>query len=287
MNFITGYTGMLNLGSAGFMAIGAYSYAIFTCDIYPFQFNFFQGCLIAILFGAISGYFIWLPVIRLSGDYLAIVTLGFGEIVKDVIRNLDIVTKGAQGINPLPPPVFLNIVFDAASYRPWYYLVLTTLFLLILLNNLLYHSFIGRRWIALREDELASKCMGNNTSLDKLASFCLGSAISALAGAIWASFLGSSGEPGNYDFQISVVALCIVIIGGLGSISGAILGAFVVVGFNSIILEKISSYLLQSGIIDSSSVFLSPSNWKYMIFGFLLILMMRYRPEGFLSRVAK
>lgn len=285
LNFVIGYTGMLHLGAAGVMAIGAYAFAIATCDIYPFQLNFWGGCLVSIIFGAIAGFFLWLPVIRLSGDYLAIVTLGFGEIVQALLRNLDIITKGTQGINPLPEPVVFSYHFERSYYLPWYYLFLTILFAFILFNDFIAKSKLGRKWLALREDELASKCMGNNTANNKLSALSLGSAVSALAGALWASYLGSSGEPSNYDFQISVIALCIIIMGGINNIGGVLIGALVVIGFNSILLVKLSSYLAKNNLIDSSSVFLSPGNWKYFIFGMLLILMVRRRKaESFAGR---
>ncbi len=284
LNFVIGYTGMLHLGAAGVMAIGAYAFAIATCDIYPFQFSFWGGCLVAIIFGIFSGFFLWLPVIRLSGDYLAIVTLGFGEIVQALLRNLDVITKGTQGINPLPEPQIFFYHFDHSSYLPWYYLFLTILFLFILFNDFIAKSKLGRKWLALREDELASKCMGNNTANNKLSALCLSSAVSALAGALWASYLGSSGEPSNYDFQISVIALCIIIVGGINNIGGVVIGAIIVIGFNSILLVKLSSYLAKNNLIDSSNVFLSPGNWKYFIFGLLLVLMLRYRPEGFAQK---
>lgn len=136
--------------------------------------------------------------------------------------------------------------------------------------------------MAVREDQLAASCMGLSPSKVKLSAFAFGSALCALAGALWASFLGSSGEPGNYDFQVSIIALCVVIVGGLGSIAGVLLGAVVMIGFNSIVLVKISDALARAGIGASGSVYLSPNNWKYMIFGLALVLMMRYRPEGLL-----
>ena len=124
--------------------------------------------------------------------------------------------------------------------------------------------------------------MGINPMKMKLLAFSLGAAQCSLAGALWASFLGSSGEPGNYDFQVSILALCIVIIGGMGSIGGVLLGALVIVGFNSIVLETLTNFLKAHQLISSSNVFAAPGNWKYMLYGLALILMMRFRPEGLL-----
>lgn len=271
LNILTGFTGILNLGVAAFMAVGAYSYAILTCDIYPFQFRFWGATGLTLIIGLVAGLALGLPTIRLRGDYLAIVTLGFGEIVQDSLKNMDVITKGTQGINPLPAPPFSA-----------YYLFLGALALVVLLNRNLQRSRVGRAWIAIREDELAASCMGINPMKMKLLAFSLGAAQCALAGALWASYLGSSGEPGNYDFQISIIALCIVIVGGMGNIAGVLLGALVVMGFNSIVLETVTNFLKAHQLISSTNVFTAPGNWKYMLFGLALILMMRFRPEGLL-----
>ena len=288
LNILTGFTGILNLGVAAFMAVGAYSYAILTCDIYPFQLGFWGATGLTILTGLTVGLLLGLPTIRLRGDYLAIVTLGFGEIVQDVFKNLDVITKGTQGINPLPSPALFGYAFRQEQYQPWYYLFLAFLALVVLLNRNLHISRIGRAWISIREDELAASCMGINPMKVKLLAFALGAAQCSLAGALWASYLGSSGEPGNYDFQVSVLALCIVIVGGMGSIGGVLLGALVVTGFNSIVLENVTNFLKAHQLISSENVFTAPGNWKYMLFGLALILMMRFKPEGLLpSRQVK
>lgn len=282
LNILTGFTGQLNLGVAAFMAVGAYSYAILTCDIYPFRLGFWSATALTVFVGLTVGLFLGLPTIRLRGDYLAIVTLGFGEIVEDVLKNLDSITKGTQGINPLPSPSWFGYHFRAETYQPWYYLFLGFLAVLVLLNRNLQRSRVGRAWISIREDELASSCMGVNPMKMKLLAFALGAAQCSLAGALWASYLGSSGEPGNYDFQVSIIALCIVIVGGMGNVGGVLLGALVIMGFNSIVLETVTNFLKAHQIISSSNVFTSPGSWKYMLYGLALILMMRFRPEGLL-----
>ena len=288
LNVLVGYTGLLNLGVAAFMAIGAYSYGILTCEIYPFQLGFWLASATTIVIGTLAGVILGLPAIRLHGDYLAIVTLGFGEIVQDTLRNLDTITKGTQGINPLPPPTFFGIDFQGESYWPWYYLLLAILTVIVIVVHNLERSRIGRGWIAVREDELAAGCMGINPVKTKLLAFALGAALCSLAGALWASYLGSTGEPGNYDFQVSVIVLCIVMVGGMGSILGVLVGAFVMVGFNSIVLAKISDALSKRGILSGENVFSVPGNWKYLIFGLALVLIVRYRPEGLIpSRVVK
>jgi branched-chain amino acid transport system permease protein len=280
LNVVTGYTGLLNLGAAGFMALGAYCYAILTCDIYPFQFGFWSGVALTTAFGLVPGLLLGLPTLRLRGDYLAIVTLGFGEIVQDCLRNLEVITKGTQGINPLPYPTIFGYAFTADNYLPWYYLLLFFLVMLAAIVLNVEHSRVGREWMAVREDELAATCMGINSTRTKLIAFSLGAALCSFAGALWASYLGSSGEPGNYDFQISVIVLCIVIVGGMGSVFGVMIGSLVMIGFNSIVLVKLSSFLVSSGAISGDSVITTPNNWKYTVFGLALILTMRYRPHG-------
>lgn len=282
LNIVVGFTGLLNLGVAAFMAIGAFTYSILTCDIYPFQFPFLLAVLITMLISTISGIILGLPTIRLKGDYLAIVTLGFGEIIQDSLRNLEVITKGTQGINPIPSPSFLGLALTPESNTGWYYFFFVILILAVVFTRSLERSRIGRSFIAIREDELAARCMGVKATNLKLISFACGACLAGLAGALWALQLGSSGEPGNYDFQVSILALCIVIVGGLGSIRGVLLGALVMVGFNSIILSGISQYLGSIGFESTDNVLLSPNNWKYAVFGLALIVMMRYRPEGIL-----
>ena len=280
LNVVTGFTGLLNLGVAAFMAIGAYTYGILTCDIYPFQLGFWPALGVTMCAGAVAGFVIGLPTLRLRGDYLAIVTLGLGEITQDVLRNLDSITKGTQGINPLPYPNVFGQTLNPEKYIPLYYLLLAILAFVVLIIRNIEKSRIGRSWIALREDELAASCMGVNPVRAKLSAFAVCAALCSLSGALWASYLGSTGEPGNYDFQISILALCMVIVGGMGNMAGVLVGAILMVGFNSIFLVKLSAFLVAQGGDTNSSVYMSPNNWKYMVFGLALILTMRFRPEG-------
>jgi branched-chain amino acid transport system permease protein len=279
LNVIVGYTGLLHLGVAAFMAIGVYAYAILTCSIYPFQINFWGALLLAPVVGVIAGVLLGAPTLRLRGDYLAIVTLGFGEITQDVLKNLDAITKGTQGINPLPPPQLPGYTLDAATYQTWYYLYLAILVLMIFVVRNLENSRLGRQWISIREDELAATCMGINTTRAKLISFAITAAICALAGVLYASKLETTAEPTTYDFNVSITVLCILIVGGMGSIRGVLMGTAIVMGFD-IVLKKLTEAMQQAGLSDSSNVFLTPSNWKYLAFGTALVLMMRFRPEG-------
>ncbi len=281
LNIVVGFTGLLNLGSAAFMAIGAYAFSVVTCPVHPFQIGFWAGLAVATAVGALTGLVLGLPTLRLRGDYLAIVTLGFGEIVQDVLKNLDAITKGTQGLNPVPPPTLGGYAFSTTSYVPWYYLLLALLGGAVWLCANLRRSRTGRTWVAVREDELAARACGIPVVRAKLLAFSLGAALCAAGGALWASLHGTSIEPGFYDFQLSVVVLCIVIVGGLGSIPGVLLGAVIMIGFNSIVLTKLTDLLARHGA-TSANVLAAPGNWKYLVFGLALILMMRHRPEGLL-----
>jgi branched-chain amino acid transport system permease protein len=282
LNIVAGYTGLLNLGTAAFMAIGAYTFAICTVPIYPFQLGFWAGLGAAIIVGAVAGTLLALPAMRLRGDYLAIVTLGFGEIITDVLKNLSAITKGTQGLNPVAAPTLPGISFTISDYQPWYYLYFALLLLAMWLCHNLRYSRLGRQWIAVRDDELAAQAMGISPARTKLIAFACGSGLCAAGGALFASLNGTSIEPSFYDFQQSVVILCIVLVGGMGSMYGVLLGALIMVGFNSIILVKLTDWVMRNGWAGDN-VLATPSNWKFMIFGLALIIMMRLRPQGLLS----
>ncbi len=280
LNIVVGWTGLLHLGIAAFMAIGAYAFGILTCEIYPFQVGFWWGVILAGLIGAFAGWLLGAPTLRLRGDYLAIVTLGFGEIVQDALKNLEIITKGTQGINPLPAPTFPGFVMSAEHPFPWFYLYLGILAVIVFLCRNLEFSRLGRQLFAVREDELAARCMAISPDKAKLKAFAFGAALAAVAGALSASLLSSTGEPSNYDFQISILALCIVIVGGIGSITGVLVGAIVMVGLNNVVLPQATQALQRHGVDSTANVLSSPDNYKYMLFGLALVLMMRYRPDG-------
>ena len=279
LNVVVGYTGLLHLGVAAFMAIGVYAYAISACSIYPFQIGFWGALIVAPLVGLVAGLLLGSPTLRLRGDYLAIVTLGFGEIVQDVLRNLDPITQGTQGINPLPPPSFFGRPLPSTTYQGWYYLYLAILIAVVLIVRNLEKSRLGRQWVSVREDELAAGCMGINATRAKLSAFMICAAICALAGVLYASKLETTAEPTQYDFMVSITVLCILIVGGMGSIRGVLFGAAIVMGFD-IFLKKATEAMQQAGLSGSDSVFLTPSNWKFLFFGLALVIMMRFRPLG-------
>ena len=282
LNVVTGFTGLLHLGMAAFMAIGAYAFAISTCDIYPFQLGFWPALGVTAVVGALAGFLLGAPTLGLRGDYLAIVTLGFGEIVQDVMKNLDAITKGTQGINPLPPPTLPLVGEFGTDERPWYWLFLALLVLAVKACRNLERSRTGRSWLAVREDQLAASCMGIAPIPVKMYAFATGAALAAIAGGLWASLYQSTGEPGNYDFQVSILALCIVIVGGMGSIDGVLVGALAMIGVANIALPKLAAWLQAQGVVNPSNVLGSPNNWKYLVFGVVLMVMMRVRPDGLL-----
>jgi branched-chain amino acid transport system permease protein len=282
----TGFTGLLHLGVCAFIAIGTYAFSILTCPIYPFQLPWSVAVTLAMGMGAGMGGLLAIPTIRLRGDYLAIVTLGFGEIVQDVLRNVDSVTKGSQGINPLAGPNLFGFQFSGETPVAWYYLIVAFIALTMVVLDRIIQSPLGRTWKALRDDELAASCMGIDPVSTKLTTFAISAALCALAGALSASMLGSSGEPSNYDFQVSIMALSMVIVGGLGSIPGAVIGAILMGGINSIVLAKLADTLTTLGG-SHSNVLLVPGNWKYLIFGIALVLMMRFKSSGLLPPITR
>lgn len=281
LHIVTGNTGGLHLGVAGFMAIGGYSFAILASPVYPFQLPWGVALLGSAAMGGLFGLFLGIPVLRLRGDYFAIVSLGFGEIVQDLLRNMEPLTKGALGINPISGPAFFESGWGASIGKiGWFYLLYVILLLCLVVVLRIERSSVGRSWAALRDDELAARCMGILVSRSKVYAMVLGSALCGMAGGLWVSYLGASGEPGNYDLQISVVVLCGLILGGIGNVWGAVVGVFVMVGFNSLVLTRLTALLTEAGFVSSGNVMASPMNWKYFIFGMALIILMRFRPEG-------
>jgi branched-chain amino acid transport system permease protein len=302
LNVAVGYAGLLQLGIAAFFAIGAYITGILTVNSYPFQVGFTAALGASIIGVAATGLILGAPSLRLRGDYLAIVTLGFGEIVKSVLINLEEITAGTRGLNPIPPPHLPPWFMDqlgkinvgpswTLDYRLFYYLALVLLFLTVAMLHNLELSRLGRSWVALREDELAASCMGINTTRIKLSAFAVSAGLAGMAGCLYATKLQSTADPNAYGFNLSITMLCCVILGGLGSIRGTLLGVFVLMGFDKIVSPAIDTAIqdwLQDVQAAGTNVpqwadrLLSFSNWRLMIFGLALILVMRFRPEGLL-----
>lgn len=266
-NVITGYGGMLSLTQAGFFAIGSYATAILTTQ---FGWSFWATLPVAFVVSALFGLLIGLPTLRLKGDYLAIATLGFGEIVRNVLNNWDSLTNGPMGIQRIPMPVILG--FTINPYKKYAFLVMVVVFVIIayILFQRLARSRMGRALAAVREDEIAAQSMGINITKYKVYAFILGASVAGIAGSLQAAFTLSV-TPGTYTFMVSVMVLCMVVLGGMGNFKASILGAF--------IIQFISYFPQLTGL---SSVI--PPQFKQILFGLILVVMMIWRPQGILGR---
>jgi len=293
---VLGYTGLLHLGIAAFFGIGAYTVGILTVPFFPFQQSFLVAAFAATVLAALVGVASTAPILRLRGDYLALVTLGFGLITLYAIRNLDAITEGTKGMNPIeagPIPgvpestdlsgLKLLSQWGVRWYKyPYlYFVTLGVLGLTMLFLRNLERSRLGRAWVALREDELAASCMGLNPARLKLAAIAIGAGLAGLAGAFYAMSIRTTGNPQAYDFTLSMIMVCCVILGGLGNRNGVLLGVFLLMGFDRIITNILDN-AIQEQIGTGGPTYQKVSGWKLIIFGLVLILMMRFRPEGLL-----
>jgi branched-chain amino acid transport system permease protein len=288
LNVVIGFAGLLDLGYAAFFAIGAYTVAFLTSSDSPFQFvdtnpvNFWVAMAAAAVVAAIFGVLLGAPTLRLRGDYLAIVTLGFGEIVPLVIRNTPDVTKGVQGMKPIGFPELPGLKFGIAT-EPWYFLVLGTLLLSIFLTARLRSARIGRAWMAIREDEVAAASMGINPVTTKLFAFSLGASFSGFAGSVWAGYLQVI-SPEQFDFSVSIFVLLMIVLGGMGNIPGVIVGGLILGGFDRILSDFVSDLLrgagraFEIGFLRDADI----SRARTLIFGTALVALMLARPEGIL-----
>ncbi len=258
-----GLAGMFDLGFAAFYAIGAYTYAFLASPHFNIHLPFLLVLLIAGSLAAIVGLLICIPVLKLRGDYLGIVTLGFGEIVRMLLMNLTNITNGSQGIFKLDKPSIFGMTFTSGTF--FYYFIFILVALLLFLLNRVINSRTGRAWLAMREDEDVAQMSGINTSKYKLLAFALGAFIGGMGGAIFASWQGSI-FPDNFNMNVSINILCVIILGGLGNQFGVILGAMALIALPDI-LRGFSDY-------------------RMIIYGLLLIIMMILQPQGFLPRKA-
>ncbi len=299
LNIVVGFAGLLDLGYVAFFAIGSYVWGMVgstqltnvlnVAAINPnlLSWLFWPMLLVAALIAAFWGVVLGAPTLRLRGDYLAIVTLGFGEIVPIVFLELDKYTNGTNGIIGVQSPAFFGIPWSTFTPAPYYYLILVLIGLTILANVRLRDSRLGRAWIAIREDEVAASSSGVNLTRTKLFAFAAGAFFSGIAGAYHAAKLGGV-SPDNFSFGDSIVYLSMVVIGGIGSIPGVIVGALVVYSINEFILAQLDS------IAANPSSFLHPvaaaislvfpgftfDNIRNLIFGIILVSIMVFRPEG-------
>jgi branched-chain amino acid transport system permease protein len=257
LNIVVGQAGLLDLGYVAFFAIGAYTTAVLGSAhaSMPWLLTVPFGIAVAMTAGVLLG----LPTLRLRGDYLAIVTLGFGEIIRITANNLDWV-GGPRGIQNIPRPgSALGIKFGVLNAIPYYWLVLVAIVLVIIVYKALEHSRVGRAWLAIREDEDAAELMGVPTFKFKLWAFAMGAAIGGFSGTLYASFAGSI-TPDPFNLTLSILFLAAVVLGGSGNLAGAIVGA-VVIGY---LPERFRGF----------------SQYRVLIFGAALVVMMIFRPQG-------
>lgn len=278
LNIVVGLAGLLDLGYVGFYAVGAYSYALLS---HYYGLGFWICLPIAGLMAALFGFLLGFPVLRLRGDYLAIVTLGFGEIIRILLRNLTGITGGPNGISGIDKPTLFNLTFErrapegmqtfheffGIAYNSNYkviflYLVALLLVLLTLfVINRLLRMPIGRAWEALREDEIACRALGLNPTLIKLSAFTLGACFAGFAGSFFAARQGLV-SPESFTFIESAIILAIVVLGGMGSQLGVILAAIVMILLPELMREF--------------------SEYRMLMFGAMMVLMMIWRPQGLL-----
>jgi branched-chain amino acid transport system permease protein len=315
LNIVVGLAGLLDLGYVAFYAVGAYTWAIFGSpqagqfipeSVARFPLGgqwFFLFLLLGVMVAGTTGVILGLPVLRLRGDYLAIVTLGFGEVIRVLANNLDKpinFTNGPKGITPITrPPLFFRPLLDVLGIDAapsvlypiyFYFLVLLIVGVVILVNRRLEDSHIGRAWEAIREDELAAISMGIPLVRMKLLAFACGASFAGAMGVLFSAkqvFI----NPESFTFLESIGVLSMVILGGMGSIPGAILGATVVTVLNLQVLKGLSLWLNElrnAGVtilgynLAQLPTQLEPAKYERMIFGIILILMMIFRPQGIL-----
>ena len=272
LNVVVGFAGLLDLGYAAFFAIGSYAFAMLASPQFgihlPFWLLLFVASGIAALFGILLGA----PTLRLRGDYLAIVTLGFGEIVPQTFLNLSDWTGGPNGIGNLDQPAIGGFRFGFDPL-PYYLLILVLIAVALWLVSNLQNSRLGRAFMAIREDELAAAHMGINTTTTKLAAFALGASFSGLAGCAYASKLQLV-SPDQFGFNVSVGILSMLVLGGMGNLPGVVVGSLVISSLDRFLLPQATNLLHAVGIgVDLT-------NSRFLIYGAILVLMMLFRPEG-------
>jgi branched-chain amino acid transport system permease protein len=262
LNIVVGFAGLLDLGYVAFFAIGAYTVGILTSpELGFFNMTWWMAAPFAIIVAVLFGVFLGVPVLRLRGDYLAIVTLGFGEIVRILVLSdwLKPIIGGSQGIQRIARPTVGGLVFD--DPQKLYYLLLVGCVIAAFIAIRLRDSRIGRSWMAVREDEDVAQAMGINLIATKLLAFATGAAFAGLSGAIFAAKL-SAAYPNSFNFLVSINVLAIVIVGGMGSIPGVVLGALAMVGLPELLREF--------------------AEYRLMVYGAVLVVMMLFKPEGLL-----
>ena len=304
LNIVVGYAGLLDLGYAAFFAIGAYAMGLLNSPVlgsplYGHPWSFWLCIWLAAAVSALLGAAIGAPTLRVRGDYLAIITLGFGEIIPVAIRNLgDItveiggwrpierlnLTGGENGVNPIGRPYLPAVPFETDPV-PWYFLILVIGSASLWAMNRLRDSRLGRAWMAIREDETAADCTGVNPISTKLLAFALGASFSGFAGSVYAAKLQAI-TPGAFEFQVSIMLLCMVVLGGAGSLKGVILGGMLITVFDRVVLTQ-TTFMVRAAGRAAGVAALTTADltlWRWFFFGLGLVLVMLLRPEGLAGR---
>ena len=286
LNIVVGYAGLLDLGYIAFFAVGAYCYALLASPQLGLHWSFLAVLPLAALVAAVFGLLIGTPTLRLRGDYLAIVTLGFGEIVRIFLNNLNRpvnITNGPQGITLIDPLALGGVALNQthtiagltlAPVHSYYFVFLACAVGSIFISLRLEDSRIGRAWIAIREDELAASAMGINTRNVKLLAFAMGATFGGVAGGLFASFQGFI-SPESFTLLDSVMVLCMVVLGGMGNVGGVVLGAALLTALPEAL--RYAAPLQKNWLGD---VYVDPSDLRMLLFGLALVLMMLFRPAG-------
>jgi branched-chain amino acid transport system permease protein len=287
LNIVVGFAGLLDLGYAAFFAIGAYTYAMVASAQFGLHFNFWPMILASAAVAACFGVILGAPTLRLRGDYLAIVTLGFGEIVPQVFLNLDKYTGGPNGISAVDQPKLLSYAFGF-NPTPYYYVIFIVICLCVILINNLRHSRIGRAWMAIREDELAAAHMGINTTTTKLLAFAMGAAFAGLAGVIYAAKLTLI-SPDEFNFSVSVTILAAIVLGGMGNVLGVLIGGVLLALLNYLVLPQATNWThaLGAALHSAPLQHIDFTNYRFMLYGSILVLVMLFRPEGLVPSAAR
>lgn len=288
LNIVVGYAGLLDLGYVAFYAVGAYCWALLASPHFELHLPFWVILPIGALLAAFFGVMLGTPTLRLRGDYLAIVTLGFGEIIRIFMNNLNApvnITNGPQGITLIDPISIFGFslgktqtVFglNLSSPHLYYYLFLLFTVLVVFVCLRLEDSRIGRAWVAIREDEMAAAASGINTRNIKLLAFGMGATFGGLSGGLFASFQGFV-SPESFNLMESIMILAMIVLGGMGNIAGVILGAILVT-----VIPEALRYTGELQRLLFGQVFIDPADLRMLLFGVALVLMMLFRPAGLL-----
>jgi branched-chain amino acid transport system permease protein len=286
LNIVVGFAGLLDLGYVAFFAVGAYVYALLASPQFGLHLPFWALLPLGAGVACISGVLFGAPTLRLRGDYLAIVTLGFGEITRIFLNNLNApvnITNGPQGVNLIDPIRFGAFSLDntvsfgglkLTDLHNYYYLFLILTLAIVFVSLRLQDSRIGRAWVAIREDEVAAKSMGINTRNIKLLAFIMGASFGGVGGGLFSAFQGFV-SPESFTLIESIMILCMVVLGGMGNIPGVILGVVLLV-----VLPEALRYIGPVERVLFGHVLIDPADLRMLVFGLALVAVMLFRPAG-------